>query len=104
MSKAKKQRTESASGCSECTKEKIQTSKNGISLDENIPQHLISTHHVLRVVDEVWEARLNLSNSAENNNKFYIIQMLQPDDGEEGTYYVWNRWGRVGKILFEWVI
>ena len=30
-----------------------------------------------------------------NNNKFYVIQLLESDGG--GSYWVWNRWGRVGK-------
>ena len=98
---SKKQRTEPAPGCS---KEKTQTVKHGIPLDDHIAQHLKSSHHVLRVVDEVWDAKLNMSNSAENNNKFYIIQILESDQIDEESYYVWNRWGRVGKFWFKSVI
>lgn len=36
---------------------------------------------------------LNQTNISQNNNKFYVIQLLEVG----GTYYVWNRWGRVGE-------
>ena len=29
-----------------------------------------------------------------NNNKFYVVQLLEDNDGE--NYYVWTRYGRVG--------
>uniref|UniRef100_A0A9J8AWR8 Poly [ADP-ribose] polymerase n=1 Tax=Cyprinus carpio carpio TaxID=630221 RepID=A0A9J8AWR8_CYPCA len=31
-----------------------------------------------------------------NNNKYYLIQLLQDDNGK--AYSVWMRWGRVGKV------
>jgi len=37
---------------------------------------------------------LNQTNVNHNNNKYYVIQLLE--DG--GKYYVWNRWGRVGEV------
>jgi poly [ADP-ribose] polymerase len=37
---------------------------------------------------------LNQTNIGQNNNKYYVIQLLK-DTG--GSYYVWNRWGRVGE-------
>lgn len=95
MSRAKKQKTEAVSA--EPEEVKVQIAKNGIPLDDNISQHLKASHHVMRVGDEVWDAKLNMSNSAENNNKFYIIQLLEPDNGKEDNYFVWNRWGRVGE-------
>lgn len=36
---------------------------------------------------------LNQTNLAQNNNKFYVIQLLT--DGSK--FFVWNRWGRVGE-------
>ena len=36
---------------------------------------------------------LNQTNIANNNNKFYVIQLLDCN----GTYAVWTRWGRVGE-------
>ena len=35
------------------------------------------------------------TNVGANNNKFYIIQLLQ-SDSNANQFYVWNRWGRVG--------
>ncbi|WAR26084.1 PARP3-like protein [Mya arenaria] len=44
------------------------------------------------VVDD-FDCMLNQTNIGHNNNKFYVIQMLQ-----NGTdYYNWTRWGRVGE-------
>jgi len=40
-----------------------------------------------------YNAMLNQTNIGANNNKFYVIQLLE----KGGKYYVWNRWGRVGE-------
>ena len=42
----------------------------------------------------VWDAMLNQTNIQNNNNKFYLIQLLESDAGK--SYFVWMRWGRVG--------
>ena len=42
-------------------------------------------------VFEDYDCMLNQTNIGQNNNKFYVIQLLQTG----GNYYVWNRWGRV---------
>ena len=44
------------------------------------------------VVDD-WDCMLNQTNIGQNNNKYYVIQMLQ----RGSTFRVWNRWGRVGE-------
>ncbi|CAG5126727.1 unnamed protein product [Candidula unifasciata] len=51
--------------------------------------------HVASVsqVYEDYDAMLNQTNIGQNNNKFYIIQVLESG----GKYYTWNRWGRVGE-------
>lgn len=36
---------------------------------------------------------LNQTNIGDNNNKFYIIQLIT----DNNLYYVWTRWGRVGE-------
>lgn len=41
-----------------------------------------------------WDCMLNQTNIGHNNNKYYVIQMLQRNPGR---YHVWNRWGRVGE-------
>jgi len=45
--------------------------------------------------DVVFDASLNQTNSGNNNNKFYRIQLLQEKKGD--GYQVWTRWGRVGE-------
>ncbi|XP_062916245.1 poly [ADP-ribose] polymerase 2 isoform X1 [Mobula hypostoma] len=52
--------------------------------------------HVYCEADEVYDALLNQTNLQFNNNKFYIIQLLQDDDSRR--FNVWMRWGRVGKV------
>lgn len=42
-----------------------------------------------------WEATLNQTQLRTNNNKFYIVQLLE-EDGKK-AYSTWFRWGRVGK-------
>ena len=44
--------------------------------------------------DDVYDVTLNQTNIGMNNNKFYVIQVLERDDGKQ--FYVWNRWGRIG--------
>ena len=44
-------------------------------------------------VFEDYSVTLNQTNVDGNNNKYYIIQLLVKD----GTYYDFNRWGRVGE-------
>src|SRR5437764_5298152 len=45
-----------------------------------------------RVVDD-WDAMLNQTNIGANNNKYYVIQLV-----ESGSkFYTWTRWGRVGE-------
>lgn len=38
---------------------------------------------------------LNQTNISQNNNKYYVIQVLEKDGG--GGYWCFNRWGRVGE-------
>ncbi|XP_071784252.1 protein mono-ADP-ribosyltransferase PARP3-like [Asterias amurensis] len=44
-------------------------------------------------VYEDFDCMLNQTNISQNNNKFYVIQLIQ--DG--GRYTLWTRWGRVGE-------
>ena len=43
---------------------------------------------------EPYACVLNQTNIAQNNNKFFVIQVLKKFDEEH--YYAWIRWGRVG--------
>ena len=47
------------------------------------------------VVEGDWDCMLNQTNIGQNNNKYYVIQMLSHKTN--GKLYVWNRWGRVGE-------
>ncbi|MDO9020385.1 MAG: WGR domain-containing protein [Deltaproteobacteria bacterium] len=44
-------------------------------------------------VHEDYDCMLNQTNIGANNNKFYVIQVLESG----GKFYAWNRWGRVGE-------
>jgi len=50
--------------------------------------------HVFTEGDDIWDVMLNQTNVMNNNNKYYLIQLLE--DNRAKKYYVWQRWGRVG--------
>lgn len=52
--------------------------------------------HVYCEGKDVYDVMLNQTNLQFNNNKYYLIQLLE-DDGSK-SYSVWMRWGRVGKV------
>uniref|UniRef100_A0A1A7X6K8 Poly [ADP-ribose] polymerase n=1 Tax=Iconisemion striatum TaxID=60296 RepID=A0A1A7X6K8_9TELE len=52
--------------------------------------------HVYSEGADVYDVMLNQTNLQFNNNKYYLIQLLE-DDSSNG-YSVWMRWGRVGKV------
>lgn len=66
--------------------------KGGVAVDEKFTEKDV---HVYRTPQKVYAATLNQSNLKNNNNKYYIIQILESEKNK-GTFYVWNRWGRVG--------
>ncbi|XP_019942055.1 protein mono-ADP-ribosyltransferase PARP3 [Paralichthys olivaceus] len=45
-------------------------------------------------VHEDYDCMLNQTNVGHNNNKFYVIQVIEADN----EYHTWNRWGRVGEV------
>ncbi|XP_056293849.1 protein mono-ADP-ribosyltransferase PARP3 [Pseudoliparis swirei] len=45
-------------------------------------------------VHEDYDCMLNQTNIGHNNNKFYVIQVIN----ENNQYHTWNRWGRVGEV------
>lgn len=51
--------------------------------------------HVYCEGDDVYDVMLNQTNLQFNNNKYYLIQLLE-DDAQQ-NFSVWMRWGRVGK-------
>ncbi|XP_034470522.1 poly [ADP-ribose] polymerase 2 isoform X1 [Hippoglossus hippoglossus] len=52
--------------------------------------------HVYCEGNDVYDVMLNQTNLQFNNNKYYLIQLLQDDSSK--LYSVWLRWGRVGKV------
>ncbi|XP_042353244.1 poly [ADP-ribose] polymerase 2 [Plectropomus leopardus] len=52
--------------------------------------------HVYNEGNDVYDVMLNQTNLQFNNNKYYLIQLLEDDSSK--SYSVWMRWGRVGKV------
>eukprot|EP00667_Euglena_gracilis_P003046 EG_transcript_3054 len=52
--------------------------------------------HIYEEGDDVYQVMLNQTNIGQNNNKFYVIQLLEADAG--GKWWVWTRWARVGQV------
>uniref|UniRef100_A0A0P6JB68 Poly [ADP-ribose] polymerase n=1 Tax=Heterocephalus glaber TaxID=10181 RepID=A0A0P6JB68_HETGA len=52
--------------------------------------------HVYCEGDDVYDVMLNQTNLQFNNNKYYLIQLLEDD--ARRNFSVWMRWGRVGKM------
>ncbi|XP_069507826.1 poly [ADP-ribose] polymerase 2 [Ambystoma mexicanum] len=56
----------------------------------------IGNAHVYCEGDDIYDAMLNQTNLQFNNNKYYLIQLLEDD--HQKNFSVWMRWGRVGKV------
>ncbi|XP_017327105.1 poly [ADP-ribose] polymerase 2 [Ictalurus punctatus] len=59
-------------------------------------KHKLGKAHVYSEGNDVYDVMLNQTNLQFNNNKYYLIQLLQDDQAQ--VYSVWMRWGRVGKV------
>ena len=68
--------------------------KGKVPIDDYFPLSK-DQYHVLQHDGKIWSATLNLTNCQNNNNKFYIIQILQSDSNPNHCYF-FTRWGRVG--------
>lgn len=53
------------------------------------------TAHVYYEDEMAYDVLLNQTNLQHNNNKYYVIQLLE--DNSLPCYFTWFRWGRVGK-------
>lgn len=49
-------------------------------------------------VYEDYDCMLNQTNIKANNNKFYLIQLIQENSSKILKFCVWTRWGRVGEV------
>ncbi|KAI4349674.1 hypothetical protein L6164_010234 [Bauhinia variegata] len=85
---------EEEKNCGEEEKIVTATKKGAAVLDQRLPDHIKAQYHVLQLGGEIYDAMLNQTIVGDNNNKFYVIQVLESDDG--GKFLVYNRWGRVG--------
>ena len=69
----------------------------GAPVDLECP--LRATHKVKRMADgSYYDVMLNQTNIASNNNKYYILQLLERVTQSGPILAVWFRWGRVGHI------
>jgi predicted DNA-binding WGR domain protein len=74
--------------------EKKQIVKGHAAVDASCP--IADTFHVLEEGNDIYDVYLNQTDIGQNKNKYYIIQLLESDDGTK-QYHCWNRWGRVGE-------
>lgn len=63
------------------------SSTSGRVVDREVPDRA-----AFKIVDD-YAVLLNQTNIGGNNNKYYIIQVLEG----KGSFWAWNRWGRVGE-------
>uniref|UniRef100_A0A7J8JZE6 Poly [ADP-ribose] polymerase n=1 Tax=Molossus molossus TaxID=27622 RepID=A0A7J8JZE6_MOLMO len=52
--------------------------------------------HIYCEGNDVYDVMLNQTNLQFNNNKYYVLQLLEDD--AQRNFSVWMRWGRVGKM------
>ncbi|XP_015084364.2 LOW QUALITY PROTEIN: poly [ADP-ribose] polymerase 2-like [Solanum pennellii] len=71
------------------------TKKGAAVLDQYLSDEIKALYHVLQQGNDIYEATLNQTNVENNDNEFYIIQVLENDCG--GNFLVYTRWGRVGE-------
>lgn len=70
-----------------------------VPVDPHFQSHSSKTFHVYSSFGVVYSKTLNQCNLKWNNNKFYIIQILESDDPAQSDkeYIYYTRWGRVGQ-------
>src|SRR5271170_7726041 len=54
----------------------------------------IHTTQLINMPGIIFDVTLNQTDARNNNNKFYRIQLLAND---QGNFFTWTRWGRVGE-------
>ena len=80
-----------------CVTEEIVSLKfSGAPVDVECP--LKGSHKVAQTPEgQFYDVMLNQTNIAANNNKYYILQLLEKVT-TGAPYAAWFRWGRVGHI------
>lgn len=76
----------------EVKKEVVEMKKQIRQVDEQCP--IAGKCRIYCDEHDTWDCMLNQTNIQNNNNKYFLIQLLQ--DLQSGNYYTWFRWGRVG--------
>ena len=79
--------------------EKVAVTNGEVELDqavEEVDRYIIAPAKPSEYGDKYYAVTLNYTNVKNNNNKFYIIQLLQ--DKYTQQYGVLYRWGRVGRF------
>ena len=66
--------------------------KGNAAVDLMVPNK--DQYRVFQDGAKTYSATLNQANMDNNNNKFYMVQILMNEKTNQLT--VWNRWGRVG--------
>ncbi|XP_048742265.2 poly [ADP-ribose] polymerase 2-like [Ostrea edulis] len=75
--------------------EKIRTVViSGVAPVDDECASLVGKAQVYSEGSDVWDCMLNQTNVGNNNNKFYLIQLLK--ENSKNAFHVWQRWGRVG--------
>lgn len=71
-----------------------------IPLDTGIANHLKDINCKIFIDEDtvIYDASLNQSNVGNNNNKFYILQLVQEGVAKKTKHYTYTRWGRVGEF------
>lgn len=91
-SKKKRKMTEAAQEENICTKTLV--FKGKVPVDPECTEK-VGKAHVYFDGTNVYDAMLNQTNLQYNNNKYYVLQVLEDDNCKK--FSVWFRWGRVGK-------
>ena len=106
--KAKTRKRKSSTSCSAAiadisdaaipdeTNSKVLKFVGKVPIDEGFPQYQNGSYHVHEDRDVVYSVMLNQTNIGQNNNKYYVIQLIKHNLSPE--YRVLCRWGRVGKV------
>ena len=95
--KSKKESQNQLSEKSKITTEKTAVTNGEVELDqavEDVDRYIIVPAKPSEYMDKYYAVTLNYTNVQNNNNKFYIIQLLQ--DIHTKKYGVLYRWGRIG--------
>ena len=67
-----------------------------VPVDEGFPAYANGPYHVYEENGLVYNAMLNQTNIGQNNNKYYIIQVIKHNSSNQ--FVTLCRWGRVGKV------